>query len=68
MRMSYNIGPFYTLEVIKKYIITLPNVRVRNDKQRNLDKHLAVGARILSEPTRRILHTKVLLMHHLQQG
>ena len=68
MRTSYNIGPFHTSEVLKKYIITLPNVKVRNDKQRNLNKHLATGARIPSEPTRRILHTKVLLMHHLQQG
>ena len=68
MGTSYNTGPFHTLEVLKKYIISLPNVRVQNDKQRNLNKHLAVGARILSEPTRRILHTKVLLMHHLQQG
>ena len=67
MRTSYNTSPFHTSEILeKKYIITLPNVRVRNDKQRNLNKHLAVGARIPSEPTRRILHTRVLLMHHLQ--
>ena len=32
MRTSYNIDPFHTSEVLKKYIITLPNVRVRNDK------------------------------------
>ena len=65
MRTSYNTGPFHTSKFLKNYIITLPNVRVRNDKQRNLNKHLAIGARIPSEPTRRILHTKVLLMHHL---
>ena len=68
MRTSYNTCPFHISEFFKKYIITLPNVRVRNDKQRNLNKHLANGARIPSEPTRRIHHTKVLLMHHLQQG
>ena len=68
MRMSYNTGPFHTSEVLKKYNITLPNVRVRNDKHRNLNKHLAIGARIPSEPTRRILHTKELLIDHLQQG
>ena len=36
MRTSYNIGPFHTSEFLKNYIITLPNVKVRNDKQRNL--------------------------------
>jgi len=49
MRTSYNTSPFYTLEILKKYIITLPNIRVRNDKQWNLNKHLAIGARIPSE-------------------
>ena len=68
MRTSYNTGQFHTIEVLKKYIIILPNVRVRNDKQRNLNKHLAIGARIPSEPTKRNLHTKVLLIYHLQQG
>ena len=68
MGMSYKISPFHTSEFLRKYIITIPNVRVQNDKQRNLNKHLANGARIPSEPTRRIHHTKVLLMHHLQQG
>ena len=68
MRMSYNTGPFHTSEVLKKYIITLPNVRVRNDKQWNLNKNLANGVRIPFEPTRRILHTMVLLMHQLQHG
>ena len=65
MRTSYNTGLFHTSEVLKKYIITLSNVRVQNDKQQNLNKHLAIGTRIPSEPTRRIIHTKVLLMHHL---
>ena len=68
MRTSYNTDPFHTSEVLKKYIITLPNIRVQNDKRWNLNKHLAIGTRIPSESTRRILHTKVLLMHHLQQG
>ena len=68
MRTSYNTSPFHTSEILKKYIITSLNVKVWNDKQWKLNKHLAVGARILSKPTRRILHTKVLLMHHLQQG
>ena len=35
MRASYNTCPFHTSEVLKKYIITLPNVRVRKKKQRN---------------------------------
>ena len=68
MRTSYNTSPFHTSEILEKYIITLPNVRVRNDNQRNLNKHLAIGARIPSEPNRRILHTKVLLMYYLQRG
>ena len=36
MRMSYNTSPFHTSEFLKKYIIIIPNTRVRNDKQRNL--------------------------------
>ena len=36
MRTSCNTSPFHTLEFHKKYIITLPNVRVRNNKQQNL--------------------------------
>ena len=36
MRMSYNTSQFHTSEFLKKYIITIPNTRVRNDKQRNL--------------------------------
>ena len=31
MRMSYNTSPFHTLEFLKKYIITIPNTRVRNN-------------------------------------
>jgi len=31
MRTSYNISLFHTLEFLKKYIITIPNTRVRND-------------------------------------
>ena len=66
-RTSYNTCPFHTSEVLRNYIITLPNVRVRNNKQRNFkNKHLAIRNEDPSEPTRRILHTKVLLMHHLQ--
>ena len=65
MRTSYNTGPFHTSEFHKKYIITLPNVKVRINKfkitssDKNEDPPM---------PTRRILHTMVLLMHHLQQG
>ena len=36
MRTSYKLSPFYTSKVLKNYIITLPNVRVRNIKQQNL--------------------------------
>ena len=36
MKTSYNTCPFHTSEFLKKYIITIPNTRVRNDKQRNL--------------------------------
>ena len=32
MRTSYNTSPFHTLEFLRNYIITLPNVRVWNDK------------------------------------
>ena len=39
MRTSYNTYPFHTSEVLKNYIITSPNVRVRNNKQQNEDKH-----------------------------
>ena len=38
-------------------IITIPNVRVRNIKQRNDNKHLSRKNRDLFVPTRRILHT-----------
>ena len=31
MRTSYNTSPFHTSEFLKKYIITIPNTRVRND-------------------------------------
>ena len=68
MRASYNTCPFHTSEVFKKYIIILPNVRVRNNKQRNLKQTSSDKNEDPSEPTRRILHTKVLLMHHLQQA
>ena len=36
MGMSYKISPFHTSEFLKNYIITIPNTRVWNDKQRNL--------------------------------
>ena len=36
MRTSYNTCPFHTSEVLKNYLITLSNVRARNNKQRNL--------------------------------
>ena len=36
MRTSYNTSPFHTSKFLKKYIITIPNTRVRNNKQRNL--------------------------------
>ena len=36
MRMSYKLSPFHTFKVLKNHIITLPNVRVQNIKQRNL--------------------------------
>ena len=42
--------------------------RVRNIKQRNDNKHLSIMNKDLSMPTRRILHTTVLLKHYLQQG
>ena len=68
MRTSYNTSPFHTSEILKRYIIIISNTRVWNDKQRNL-KITCSGkrARISSEPTRRILHTKVFFKHHLQQ-
>ena len=40
MRTSYNTCPFHTSKVLKKYIITLPNVRVRNNKQQNLETNI----------------------------
>ena len=36
MKTSYNTCPFHTSEFLKKYIITLPNVIVWNNKQQNL--------------------------------
>ena len=36
MGTSYNTSSFHTSEFLKKYIITIPNTRVWNDKQRNL--------------------------------
>ena len=69
MRTSYNTCPFHTSEVLKNYIIILPNVRMRNNKHQNFkNKHLAIRNDDLSVPTRRILHTMLLLMHYLQQG
>ena len=50
MRTSYNTGPLHTSEFLKKYIITIPNTRVQNDKQRNLKIHLAIGTRIRLSP------------------
>ena len=36
IRTSYNTSLFHTYEFLKKYIITIPNAKVRNNKQRNL--------------------------------
>ena len=46
------------------YYIT--KFRVRNIKQRNKNKHLAITNKDPYVPTRRILHTMVLLKHYLQ--
>ena len=56
-RTSYNTCPFHTSEFLKKYIITIPNTRVWNDKQRNVKKHLSIINKDSSMPTKRILHT-----------
>ena len=66
VRTSYNTCPFYTSKFLKSTLLQNQMSECRNDKQWNLNKHLAIGARIPSELTRRILQTKVLLMHHLQ--
>ena len=59
MRTSYNTSPFHTSEFLKKYISTILNTRVRNDKHRNLKiTSSGKGTRNPSEPTRRILHTR----------
>ena len=60
MRTSYNTSPFHTLEFLKKYIITIPNTECGMINS-GIFKKIASSdkvARIPSEPTRRILHTR----------
>ena len=68
IRTSYNTCPFHTSEVLKNYIITLPNIRVRNIKQWNDNKHLSIANMDPSMPSKRILHTMACLKQYLQQG
>ena len=59
MRMGYNTSPSHTLEFLKKYIITIPDIECGKINSRILkDTSNDKITRISSEPTRRILHTR----------